>query len=300
MNLPSPETRFRGIIEYTKRTDEGYRSILIGRPYAAEPVKADDVQAVKGLNDFVLFLFRRCPLDWVMIKNIPFPELIPFVSYFKHANGELKDIERVYNHLEVPFKDFQNIEKIGLERECSPPTNQNPGYEPFIYVEEVDRYRFPTFAQAWKYATAVQTKRMFEYLTILDAFGHDPVRDEDWKNEKIDAWVERNAKVHRLANPVAPDMSGDRENPLSSQWLGIKDITRCESTPNFPHYQHYWHPVTVGVEPNTRTYTRKFYVMAYRVETPELMQQIWTIPKKQCPDALEQKVEREGKVLIAA
>ena len=83
-------------------------------------------------------------------------------------------------------------------------------------------------------------------------------------------WVERNAKIFRLANPVDLDAA-----------VNVGNIKYCSPG------EHYWHFV------GNTNFIRKFYVLRKNINT-SLEKIINSIPQEKCPDVINQDKDREG------
>ena len=279
---------FRAIVEYSVYYRQHYYTIQICRPSSSKPEQ--EASDLKSKNDYAFYIFNRFPLDGFELTGISFKQIVPFVNHFRNGNGKkLKTILKKYSQKKIPFHDFLKEEYIKLNGNGQqPPKTQYPAYEPTISIKEVDINKHGgTPEKAIVYATfGLENKRMFEYAAMLKALGYrliltslgyDSNTEKNltkWLDDNILRWSRRNAQIHRLTNPVA---NGE---------LDIGDIRFCGGGKG--RKEHYWHYV------GDTGFIRKFYVIEKEINSRSLEEQINSIPKEKCPDAIDGVVEREG------
>ncbi len=266
---------FRAIIEYSAYDGQNYHTIQIARPINSQPELTSS--GLKSKDDYIIYAFNRFALDGFELTKIPFKQLLPFTNYFKKDQTELKNAQKKYSKQKIPFEEFLEREGINLNGNRELPKQFYPAYEPIISIVEVlPDSKEEGEISAFNYVTELERERMFEFMAMAEALGYNPSNGEniEWRNKNIERWIEKNAKVSRLANPVA-DIK-----------LDVGDIKYCEPG------EHYWHTID-----NTK-FIRKFYVAERRIETPELKESIDSIPKEECPDALDHIVEKEGNLIM--
>jgi len=262
---------FRSIIEYSAFDGQHYYSLQIAR--SSDSKIKTNPSDLKSSDDFLFYVFNRCPLDGFEITGVKFQEIIPFVNQFKKSKISLWELVHDYSQKQTELNTFLDNQELG--EDLKPPEHYYPAYEPAFSIVEVTPKEQETPIETGNRATIIELTRVQEYTAMIKALGyHIDGNNGELADSEFCRWIERNAKVYRLANPVA------------GVHFDVGDISYCETG------QHYWHPVG-----KTR-FIRKFYVAEQIIRTPSLKERIDAIPKQDCPDSLEHNIEREGNKLI--